>query len=196
MSVRVTYHSTAREFRNASGKVISRDRITAARDLIVKDTERKLIAITEQFQAGKISLVDWQIGFKNIIKPAHTLASGIAMGGKESMTVQTWGRVGQKIRIQYERLNMFALQIERGGKINMGRVKQYARAVRSTFINAARLRMPEGTLARWVRHAKESCDDCIALAGRGVAPIEDFPQVGAATKCRHNCLCEIVEVAA
>jgi hypothetical protein len=195
MSARISYDKGRREFRTAKGKPIAQSKIDAARDVIVKDTERKLIAITEQFKAGKISLEEWQLGFRNIIKPAHTLAAGIAMGGKEAMTVADWGRVGKLLRVQYERLFRMALQAEQGQQINMGRVKQYARAVRSTFINAARLRMPEGTLAKWIRHAKESCEGCISQAAKGATAIENLPPIGS-QQCRHNCLCEIVAVSA
>jgi hypothetical protein len=191
VSARVTYSKARNEYRTGSGNPIGRDKLLAARDAIVKDTERKLVALTEKFIAGKINLPEWQVGFKNIIKPAHTLAAGVAMGGKEAMTVSDWSRVGQKLRIQYERLFQFGLQVEQGKKINMGRVRQYARAVRSTFLNAERLRFPAGALARWIRHAKESCEGCLSQAGKGVVPIENLPPIGSRT-CRHNCLCEIV----
>jgi hypothetical protein len=195
MSARITYDKSNREYRNVAGKVITHDKLTAARDAIVKDTERKLIALTEQYKAGKISLVDWQIGFKDVIKPAHTLSAGIAMGGKDAMTVRDWGKVGGQLRVQYQKLFEFALQVEQGKKINMGRVKQYARAVGSTFKNAIRLRFPEGTLARWVRSKTESCTDCLHQESRGVLPAEDFPQCGS-LRCGHNCGCGVQPVAA
>lgn len=184
----LSWDSKAGRYRDQNGRFVARPIVTDARNQIVEDTRLKLRAISQQFTDGKITLVEWQLGFKDILKAGHTLAAGIAMGGKANMTPADWGRVGQQLRVQYEALQRFALQIEARQKINMGRVDQYARSIRSTFLNVERLRIPAQKMAQWIRTKRESCEDCIEQERRGTQPIAMFPQIGS-LRCRHNCGC-------
>lgn len=184
----LVWDSKANRYRDQQGRFVARTTITEARNRIVNDTQQKLRAISQQFLDGKISLAEWQTSFKDIIKAAHTLAAGIAMGGKANMTAADWGRVGQMIRVQYEALNRFALQIEAGKKLSMGRVDHYAASIRSTFLNAERLRQPQFAVARWVRTKRESCEDCREQERRGVQLLSTFPRIGT-LRCRHRCGC-------
>lgn len=187
----LVWDSQTGRYRDQQGRFVARTIVTDARNQIVDDTQQRLRRITEQYNDGKISLADWQTQFKDIIKAGHTLAAGIAMGGKNNMTAQDWGRVGQILRIQYEALNRFALQIEqKGGRISLGRVDHYAASIRSTFLNAERLRKPQFALGRWIRTKRESCEDCRAQASRGVQLVSTFPPIGS-LRCRHHCGCYI-----
>lgn len=184
----LVWDSQANRYRDQQGRFVARTIVTEARNRIVDDAQRKLRAISQQFLDGKISLADWQTQFKDIIKAAHTLAAGIAMGGKANMTAADWGRVGQLLRVQYEALNRFALQIEAGKKLSLGRVDHYAASIRSTFLNAERLRQPQFAVARWVRTKRESCEDCREQERRGVQLLSTFPRIGSLS-CRHRCGC-------
>jgi hypothetical protein len=182
------YDPKASRYRSERGTFVSRATVLEARDAIVRDTSEKLRRISEQYRDGKISLAEWQTTFKDTIKAAHTLSAGIAMGGKANMAQSDWGKIGQQLRVQYEALNRFALQLEGGATINLGRVEQYARAVRSTFINAETLRQPATRMARWVRTRAESCAGCVEQAARGKQPLRSFPPIGS-RQCRHACKC-------
>lgn len=184
----LVWDSKSHRYRDQQGRFVARAIVTDARNRIVEDTKRKLLAISGLFEDGNISLADWQTQFKDIIKSAHTLAAGIAMGGKANMTAADWGRVGQMLRVQYEALNRFALQLEAGQKLNRGRVSQYAASIRSTFLNAERIRVSAMAMAKWIRTKRESCEDCIQQARRGIQPVAMFPLIGS-LRCRHNCGC-------
>lgn len=186
----LSWDNNAGRYRDQTGRFVARTVVTDARNQIVEHVRLKLRAISQDFTDGKITLAEWQLGFKDILKAGHTLAAGIAMGGKANMTPADWGRVGQQLRVQYEALQRFALQIEAGQKINLGRVDQYARSIRSTFLNVERLRIPATKRARWVRTKRESCEDCKEQERRGVQPIAMFPPIGS-LRCRHNCGCYI-----
>lgn len=184
----LTWDGKSRRYRDQRGRFVARTIVTDARNQIVETTRQKLRALSQDFVDGKITLMEWQLAFKDTIKAGHTLAAGIAMGGKANMTPADWGRVGQMLRIQYEALNRFALELEGGRKMHLGRVDQYARSIRSTFLNAERLRVPLEQLARWIRTKRESCEDCREQARRGVLPVGAFPPIGSLA-CRHNCGC-------
>jgi hypothetical protein len=164
-----------------------------ARNHLIEDTRLRLRDISQRFVDNRITLAEWQLEFRDTIKAAHTLAAGIAMGGRRNMTQADWGRVGALLRDQYSFLNRFAAQVEAGRAMHLGRVDLYARAVRSTFLNAERLRIPPTQLARWIRTKIESCPDCRYQASRGVALVGTFPPIGS-QKCRHNCGCYLLYI--
>lgn len=184
----LVWDNQAGRYRDQQGRFVARTIVTNARNQIVEDTQRRLRAISQQYSDGKISLADWQTQFKDIIKAAHSLAAGIAMGGKKNMTAKDWGRVGQMLRVQYEALNRFALQLEAGKRISLGRVDHYAASVRSTFLNAERLRQSSVAVGRWIRTKRESCDDCREQERRGIQLLSTFPPIGS-LRCRHRCGC-------
>jgi len=177
-------------YRAPNGRFVARKTVLTARDTIVDDSRRQLRAISEAYVNGKITLLDWQIQMKDTIKAAHTLSAGIAMGGKVNMTPSDWGRVGQMLRVQYEALNRFALDLEAGKPMHFGRVDQYGKAVGLTFQNAERLQKPLTQMARWVRSVRESCEGCRTQSYRGVQPLVMFPAIGS-QNCRMNCHCRI-----
>lgn len=183
----------ANRYRASNGQFVARSAVVDSVQSVVDDTRRKVQALSQAYADGKITLLDWQIGMKDTLKAAHTLSAGIAMGGKANMTPADWGRVGQMIRVQYEALNRFALELEQGKSMHLGRADQYAKAVRMTFINAERLNRPFQQLARWVRTKHESCAGCLEQAARGVQLLAAFPAIGS-QQCRMNCGCHLAFV--
>jgi hypothetical protein len=186
----MVYDFKTRRFRDALGRFVSRGTIRAAVNRIVSQTFLDLQAITARYQAGLINISEWQIESAQTLRAAHTLSAGIALGGKNSMSLSDLGWIGQKMRFQYERLNLWALRIEEGQVIYPYRLRLYANAARMTFNNALRLRMPISQLGIWITNAKESCAGCFAQASRGEQLIASFPQLGS-NECGMNCQCDI-----
>lgn len=183
------WDSKARRYRSG-GRFVSARAVAEERNRLIETVQGKLRAISQDYVDGKISLVEWQIGFKDTIKAAHTLAAAIPNGGKANMTPAMWGAVGARLRLEYTALQRFAIHLENGGKMHLGRVDMYAHSIRNTWLNAERINLPIFQMARWVRGARESCSGCIYQASRGVQLLASFPPLGS-QNCLSRCRCHI-----
>lgn len=191
-SLDVTYNKSTGQYRNtATGRFVSPRVIREAVNALVEDTRQHLRALSQQYMDGKLDAGAWQEAVKQRLRASHTLAAGVAMGGKANMTPRDWGRVGALTKEQYKYLSRFAEELAAGKRMNFGRIDLYARAVRSTYLNTKEFRYDARLKGRWVLHSRESCAGCLAQAERGVQFVSDFPAIGS-HECLHNCLCEIV----
>lgn len=161
-------------------------------DYIGKSAQR-IDGLSTQLRNGEINVAEWQQGMRNEIKIGNRSSGMIGKGGRANMTQSDWGRIGQRIRSQYEYLDNFANDIATGripldGRIN-ARAKLYAEADRGTFeqVRRADERASGRTEEMRVLHAAEHCDDCIEAAGHWAA-IGTLPAIGDSA-CRSNCRC-------
>jgi len=189
----LTWDSRAHRYRDERGRFLKREAVTEARNRLIDDTQRRLRDLSQRYVDGKLTLVEWQLEFRDALRAAHTLAAGVARGGKANMTPADWGKVGARLKSEYAALQRFALQLEAGRAMHLGRVDLYARAVRHTFLEAERLGLPQFQLARWVRTRRESCEGCRSQAARGTALAAAFPPIGS-QQCRSNCGCYLLYV--
>lgn len=192
-SLQLTFDNATQRYRGSNGRFVARRTIVDAVNSIVIDTENRVRQISQQYIDGKLSVAAWQSEMTDTLRAAHTLAAGIGGGGKANMTPRDWGRLGALTREQYKYLNRFALQLEDGKMPHFGRATMYARAVRNTFLNFERARLPKNAKGRWVLNARESChgaNSCTEQSKRGLKPVSSFPLIGSRL-CLHNCLCTI-----
>lgn len=188
---------SAQRFRNLeTGKFVSerlvRDGVDRAADL----TSARLGELTSRFRTGEISAVQWQTEMLAQIKQAHISAALAAYGGRDAMTPARWGTVGQLIRREYAFARAFAADVLSGRQRQNGRMdaraRLYGQAIRGTYENIRRRESANAGLRyeRNVRHASESCRQCVGASGQGWVPIGTLPPVGART-CRGNCRCTL-----
>jgi len=190
------YDSVTLRYRSATGLLVARQVIRRETLKLAGTIIQRLVALSNKLREGEITVAEWLTDFRADVKTAHSLAYVLAKGGRDSMTQSDWGTVGQITRFQYDRLNRFAEQIQNGGPVNMGRVRQYGQAPRITYENTVTAQVLERNpdqKARWVRTANESCDGCIEQEDRGVQRLDDFPDLGT-LQCLTNCRCFIHQV--
>ena len=126
-------------YRDARGRFVAQSTVRRALDLTLENAASpagRVRILSEQLQAGKISLADWQTGMMREVKNVHINSAVSAKGGWEQMSQADWGRVGQRVRFHYEKLDNFARQIESGEVVLdgrfMNRAEMYVEAGRST----------------------------------------------------------------
>jgi hypothetical protein len=160
------------------------------------DTADPAKALAEALRGRQVSLADWEVGMRRVVKNTHLNAIALERGGWANLTPVDFGRAGQIIREQYGYLKGFAADIASGKQRLDGtlgvRAKLYTGAGRSTFYASKRAnRRPEVTHVRSIRSARDSCVQCVKL-DRVVFRIDDptFPLPGHRI-CNHNCRCSL-----
>lgn len=179
-----------------SGQFVSQQTVRRALDSVIDKAAKDARAVTQRLRDGNVSLAGWQREMADTIRRTHGASAAMARGGWAQMTPSDWGRVGQRVRRQYEYLDRFAAQIETGaipmdGRI-LSRAELYALDARSQY-EADRLTM-EGQLGkvrcRSIRSARDSCAGCIAAAGLGWVTLDQMPPPGS-RDCGNRCRCHL-----
>lgn len=148
--------------------------------------------LADDLRAGRLSLNGWRESMREVIKSTQLWSAEVANGGRAQMTQADYGRVGQKVRAQYEFLENWTRQIRDGAPIDdrmEPRARQYLLASRSSFLAVEAERMTErGFLARNVLRPAEHCAECIAETEKGLVPVSQLVPIGQRV-CRSNCRC-------
>jgi hypothetical protein len=160
------------------------------------DTADPAKALAEALRGRQVSLADWEVGMRRVVKNTHLNAIALERGGWANMTPADYGRAGQIIREQYGYLKGFAADIASGKQRLDGtlgtRAKLYSQAARTSLYKSKAANMSGGvTHQRSIRSARDSCRQCLDL-DRKVFRIDDtsFPLPGQRI-CRANCQCHL-----
>lgn len=187
----------SQRFRDLStGRFVSERAVRDGVDRTADLASARLGELTSRFRTGEIGAVQWQTEMLAQIKQAHISAALAAYGGRDAMTPQRWGTVGQIIRREYAFARAFAADVLSGRQRQNGRMdaraRLYGQSIRGTYENIRRREVANAGL-RWernVRHSSESCAQCVNASRQGWVPIGTLPPVGSRT-CRGNCRCTI-----
>lgn len=160
------------------------------------ETDDPAKALATSLKNREISLADWELGMRRMIKATHINAVSLERGGYANMRQSDWGRVGAIVREQYGYLKRFAGQIASGEQKLTGHFVQratlYSAAGRNSLYRSKQANLRPGiTHQRSIRTARDSCWQCIELHGR-VFRIGDpsFPLPGRRV-CNHQCKCHL-----
>ena len=166
------FDDRAGRYRNAeTGRFMSRAAAVAMRDLYIERTKSLSDELATRLSTGQITINQWELEMRKLIKTTYVNEYRLAKGGTEAMTQADWGRIGGLLRNQYGYLSGFAQDI-RAGKTSGGAVKIRARM----YIDSA-----------------TQAHERAKAAGAGFT-LPAYPGDGS-TRCRANCKChwEIVE---
>ena len=160
------------------------------------DTADPANALAEALRGRQVSLADWEVGMRRVVKNTHLNAIALERGGWANMTPADYGRAGQIIREQYGYLKGFANDIASGKQRLDGtlgtRAKLYSQAGRNSLYRSKAANISDRvTHQRSIRGKRDSCWQCIEL-DRKVFRIDDtsFPLPGRRV-CNHNCGCHL-----
>lgn len=190
------WNEAARRYLDARGRFVPAVAVRDALDASIDESAGRMRDLSQALREGRVSLADWQLGMAREIRASQLAATALARGGWAQMRPADNGWAGQRIRTQYEYLRRFAEQIERGEQRLDGaflqRAEQYIKAARTTHEEARRreARRAGDVEERSIRHAQDSCEQCIAEAARGWVPIGELVPVGQRA-CRANCRCSV-----
>lgn len=182
-------------YRGPNGRILSQATVREALDAYVDASENVTKVLADLLRNQQISLADWQLQMRAHIKDVHLAAAAAQRGGWQNMTQADFGRVGQRIRIQYEYLDNFAKQIADGTQPLDGRflvrAQMYTDASIATYdrfeVNAFRLAgfdEESNVLEPGVVH----CGGCLNETARGWVPTGTLVPIGERT-CLTRCRC-------
>lgn len=192
----LTWDAASGRYRDTdTGQWVSRARVRREVDLSLANLTRMTDTLADDLRAGRISLSEWRASMREAIKQVQLGSTAVAKGGLDQMTQADFGRVGQRIRTEYDHLERWVEQIKAGAPFDQrveSRARQYLRSGRSTYLGLEARDMAErGYLARSVTRPAEHCAECLAEAEKGLVPVDQIVPVGQRT-CLSNCKCFLV----
>jgi filamentous hemagglutinin len=191
----IQYDKKAARFRDNRRRLISSDSIRRQIEKSVEMLGKDFRALSKRLNENQISFDEWKGQMREKIKSLHVLSAAVGRGGRRQMSKSDWGKVGAKIKKEYNFLENFAEEVKKGhlsGSRLEYRASLYARSARTTFAEAEKTANKNvgKILCRRVVHAIESCEECRAWARKGFISIDKQPPIGSLI-CRSNCRCQI-----
>jgi hypothetical protein len=156
--------------------------------------QKEMRSLGRQLAEGKLDVTEWRDATREQLRIIHATQAAKAVGSFDQMDAREWGRVGGKLRYQFERLEKFAVEIDSGTQPLDGRftqrVEMYAKSGFATYEETRRdgARDDGMTEERRVLGNAEHCADCVEYAARGWVPIGTLPRIGQ-SQCLTNCKC-------
>lgn len=191
------WNSRAGRYRDPlTGRYISRDAVRLMLDQAIAKSQARLQTVSDEFRRGALSLDEWQLVMREEIKRTHLAAEMLVQGGQAQMTPADFGRVGQRVRTQYDYLRNFAQSLKDGivrtDGTFLNRAKMYANSARVAFHESlgdqlAGLGYSE---ERNLLATAEHCGGCLTETARGWVPIGTLIPVGE-RDCLANDRCQI-----
>lgn len=194
------YDPATGRYRSAAGRFVSEDLARAAVDDLTTKAAQRMDSLTARLMGGQMRLADWQDAMRAEIQAVHGTLATVAQGGRAQMSPAAWGRLSGRLRFQYDRLAVFALDLAQGRVTEaqaVSRARSYGRSAYLTYEETRRqMAQRRGvTEEKWTRRASESCSGCQEQAARspatgGWVPAGTLPPLGS-QPCRGNCRCVI-----
>lgn len=188
------WNAEAGRYTDSSGRFVPKQAEVRALESRIDAGVEQVLAITAGVRAGVVTVDEWQLGVAVELRRMHTQAAALGRGGWQQMTPSDWGKIGNKLRREYNYLNGFAGDIDRLSDAQIDvRLELYVSGIWSSYWKGADGAMSEAgmTEERRVLTNAEHCVDCEALASLGWQPLGSLPVPGENTVCRHNCRCRM-----
>lgn len=190
-----TWDARARQYRAATGRFVPRTAVRQALDEVIDLQAAEIRRDAERLQAGKLTLIEWQLRMEKSIKLIHTASAAIAAGGWAQATAKDWSIAAAKIRQEYKFLNRFARQIANGLPLDgrfLARAASYGTAGSGTYEAVLRRRdLGSGEVIAEARllHSLNPCQSCVAYHNMGRQAPGVLPDIGQECDCRSRCRC-------
>ena len=158
------------------------------------DTADPAKALAEALRGRQVSLADAEIAFRRMIKNTHLNAVALERGGWSNLTPRDFGLAGQRIRYNYGKARDMFKQIASGQQRLDGTLTQrmglYNTAARNTFYRSKQANVrPDVTHVRSIRHARDSCRQCIDLDRKVFAIGDPAYSLPGQRICLSRCRC-------
>jgi hypothetical protein len=189
------YNNTAQRWYNtATGQFVSEQAVTDEMRVHQTATYSTLDNLTRQLYSGGITLEQWQIGVTGELRDAHLAQAMYAVGGRNNMGFDNFGRVGGTLADEYRYLANFANDIASGNVSEataLARIRQYGNSTQQSYWREYSNATPNNQKITWKLNPAEHCSGCLDLAAGSPytsATLPTYPGAGA-TPCRGNCNC-------
>lgn len=116
-------------------------------DIYIEDFSESVAGLHSRLQNGSLSIAQWELAMREEIRMLHRGALVLSYGGEWSAIPQSeWGRLGGHLRVQYQYLHNYAVQIQQNAlgalsgmnkpwseKYLLNRSRMYGGAARASF---------------------------------------------------------------
>jgi len=184
-------------YRGANGRFLSARAVEVLVDGRINKLGAELRRFTRMLSVGDITLDQWQGSVREALKLVHVQAAIIGNGGRETMSSSDWGKIGQRLRVEYAFLQGFARDLLDGRvsyPMAAARIGLYAQSVRGSYWEGSSIRQEKqgySLMRRILDSQVQHCQDCLDYAARGTVPIGSLPLPGQRCACRSNCKCRV-----
>lgn len=195
------YFNVAAQRYMRAGKAgfVARHHILSLLERVLDGQERTINAATISALDGELAPSVWLARTKALIKDRYLQAAALGAGGWDRLTQTDYGRIGAKLRVQYQYLQGFAEEIAEGTVSQaqaLNRIRMYLGGAYAEFyvVERDRLPLPPVGKAWWERRilgVAEHCEDCIEYAEMGWQPAGVLPVPTQMSRCGGNCRCEL-----
>lgn len=197
-----TFDRSAGRYRDTTrGQFVSRSRILSLVDAQIHSAEQRLGDLVTALHEQRIAPAIFQEQMRTELRRLHLQNAALGAGGFDNLTQRDYGRAGQMLRGDYQRLTNLAQGVANGTVSlpqALNRVRGYVGTARSNFLHAEREAATQAAALRGVRleerrrlGAAEHCDDCVRYAALGWQPLGTLPVPGEASVCNRNCRCSL-----
>lgn len=185
----------AQRYRDGRGRFVPRTQVVGALEKTLEKTRRRLQEVALDLRAGNLTVGRWQQATRALVKDLHLYSGALAKGGWDQMSPADWGRLGPRLKAQYQYLDRFAAQVASGevpldGRF-LQRVDLYGQSGRGTYWKTRGKAQEEGgaTEEQSILNPADHCEECLSEAARGWVPIGTLVPIGERI-CKANCKCE------
>ena len=117
----------AGRFRDERGRFVPEKTVRDVVDKIADSASEKMATASQRLLDGRLSLADWELEMRRLVKVSNSATAVIANGGAGEMSPSRWGYVGQTVRQEYGYLHQMAQDIASGAQPLDGRLVSRAR---------------------------------------------------------------------
>lgn len=193
-----TFARDSARYRNTStGRFVARRDILSLLDSQINGAERRLGDLVTALYEKNISPAIFQEQMRTELRRLHMQNAALGAGGFDRLTAREYGRAGQMLRTDYERLTNLARDIVDGKATlpqALNRVSGYAGSARVNFLEAERDAVRDTGRPMEERRrlgVAEHCDDCVEYASLSWQPLGTLPVPGNGSVCGSRCRCSL-----
>jgi hypothetical protein len=198
MLEKIRYNPKASRYIDSNGRFVGQAKLDRLVLEEIQRTKARLRNVTQKLIDGKRSLSDWQETTALILKDSHLRLATLAAGGKGRLDKKQLGKVGAKLKSEYQLLNNFAKDIkdkEMSGKAILARAQLYAQSAAQTYYgNQHYIKGLDGAnvAMRIPDPEANHCADCPGYSTHGLwLAINKVVPRGIACQCRGRCRCRV-----
>ena len=194
---RYTFDEGLSRYRSKStGRLVSTVAVRRSLEVALDNEARRARSLAEQLRNREISLREWTVQMKAVVKDVQLFSAALAKGGWAQLDQSDFGRVGQRTRFHYEKLDGFVRDIEAGIPFDgryLNRAELYAKAATPTYHAVRETELADRGFdqVRSVLHEAEHCEDCIREDAKGWQPIGTMLPIGQ-RQCMVNDRCTVL----
>lgn len=167
-----------------SESIVSPAQLRTYVDIAIDRTENRIDWITRRLINGRIDYPGWATLVQQELKAENVGLAQLAIGGGDMWDATTAGRLGQRMRLLYQKLTDLGLEWERGEvspRQMLNRIGMAVHAARGTYEGMIRgvmldagYDMERNVLADGAHH----CGECPALTEQGWVELGTLPMIG------------------